>query len=255
MRLRANSDSRKRQRRLVRSNRISRRSATQRADTPSVDGIRITNTRTSNWLIIILLTLSFENGELAQPPLCGFYYKCDKTQTRKMGVALHEYSWTAKRQAPRVLCHDPPIPKPTCLMYLRHHHLSHVFVMDNRETHTREHPLEPTQTVYVISMLSLWNVYPSLSRPNSNRARADFPRHASFESDPENLLSETNVYPSLARPNSNRDLFLLSLFTISFYYLFLLSLFTISFYYLFLLSFCSMFGDCSKFTVLLKSIQ
>ena len=47
-------------------------------------------------------------------------------------------------------------------------------------------------------------------------------------------------------------LFLLSLFTISFSYLFLLSLFTISFYYLFLLSFCSMFGDCNKFTVLLK---
>jgi len=57
------------------------------------------------------------------------------------------------------------------------------------------------------------NVYPSLSRPNSNRARAitnvypSLSRHASFES--ENLLSEmmmTNVYPSLSLKNSSGEI-------------------------------------------------
>ena len=31
-------------------------------------------------------------------------------------VFFTQYSWTAKRQAPRVLCHDAQIPKPTCLV-------------------------------------------------------------------------------------------------------------------------------------------
>jgi hypothetical protein len=30
--------------------------------------------------------------------------------------ASGEYSWTAKRQAPMVPCHEPQIPKPTCLV-------------------------------------------------------------------------------------------------------------------------------------------
>ncbi len=49
-----------------------------------VSGQTLANWRTPHFADYIIRLRSFENGELAQPPLCGFYYK---TQTRKMGVA------------------------------------------------------------------------------------------------------------------------------------------------------------------------